>query len=59
MPYEVGSGPPIKDVFDSLPNVFINNVRVALWLEAGASETASPNPNNPITQQTQTTSNGS
>lgn len=59
MPYEVGNGPPIKDVFDSLPNVFINNVRVALWLEAGASETVAPNPNNPITQQTQATSNGS
>jgi hypothetical protein len=48
MPYEVGNGPPILDVFDSLPNVYINNVRVALWLEAGTSETATPNPTNPI-----------
>jgi uncharacterized protein (TIGR02594 family) len=40
MPYQQGSGPPILDVYNS-PNVFVNNVRVALWLPPGASETAS------------------
>lgn len=47
MPYEVGSGPPIKDVYNS-PNVYLNNVRVALWLPPGASEAASVGANTAI-----------
>lgn len=36
MPYVVGSGDPIQDVFHS-SNVFVNNVPVALWLAPGTS----------------------
>ena len=38
MPYVVGNGSPIQDVFHST-NVFVNNVPVALWLSPGASAT--------------------
>lgn len=36
MPYVVGNGDPIKDVYKS-ENVFVNNVQVALWLAPGTS----------------------
>jgi len=36
MPYVVGDGDPIQDVFRS-NNVFVNNVPVALWLAPGTS----------------------
>lgn len=38
MPYVVGSGDPIQDVYRS-NNVFVNNVPVALWLAPGTSAT--------------------
>lgn len=38
MPYQVGNGPPILDVFHS-ETVFANNVNVALWQEPEASPT--------------------
>jgi uncharacterized protein (TIGR02594 family) len=47
MPYQQGNGPPIQDVYNS-PNVFVNNVRVALWLPPGTSEAALPNANSPV-----------
>ena len=44
MPYKIGSGPSLEDVFHS-ENVFVNNVPVALWMEPIASAvTASPEP---------------
>jgi len=33
MPYRIGFGPPLLDVWNS-PNVYANNVPIALWLEA-------------------------
>jgi uncharacterized protein (TIGR02594 family) len=46
MPFIPGSS-GIEDVYNS-PNVFVNNVRVALWLPPGTSETAAVGANTAI-----------